>query len=386
MAKQEKDRLSTVITKDDTRMLKGAAILLMLIHHVFGSQVLFAGGGKEILYLIPLDNMGYHGVLEMLSNFGSICVILYFFLSGFGLYRSYEQSGNCRTMARLKGFYISYWKVLLPFVAIGTLFFSHQDTSFAAPGMGTDTFYAFSHFDLTYLIKSMSGLAMIYNLSWWFILPYLFCLITFPLWARIVDRLPAVGACGVVMLLIILQRLPWPDANTTLWTNVLMRNGGDARFLMFYLGAALAKDRTLDNLQNQWASLTPMPVLADLVGLLFIVVLMTTNFTDMPMVWVTLFTIMAGDLFRRVAPLGRFMSLMGKHSTNIWLFHTFLFFYFGKVSKLVYMPKYAALILPWFTLMCLAVSICLNAFWKLAGRGTSALLAAAHRGRAGENK
>ena len=56
--------------------------------------------------------------------------------------------------------------------------------------------------------------------------------------------------------------------------------------------------------------------------------------------------------------LSKFLELLGKHSFNIFLFHTFLYaIYF---SKYIYLPKYPIIILPMFLTICLLISFVLD--------------------------
>ncbi len=56
--------------------------------------------------------------------------------------------------------------------------------------------------------------------------------------------------------------------------------------------------------------------------------------------------------------LSSFFMWFGKHSTNIWLTHTFWCYYFGQ--KIVLLPKYSILIYIWLLILSLASSYIIN--------------------------
>ena len=74
-----------LLKKNDTRVIKGAAVILMLMHHMWAFQERIADGGLK--GLIPLGNTY---LFVFLGHFGKVCVPLFFFLGGYGLAKRYE--------------------------------------------------------------------------------------------------------------------------------------------------------------------------------------------------------------------------------------------------------------------------------------------------------
>ncbi len=67
------------MSKDTTTALKGSAIIMMFFHHFFGCTnfVWSAWGGL------------FADGIQWISIAGKLCISLYLFCSGFGLYKSY---------------------------------------------------------------------------------------------------------------------------------------------------------------------------------------------------------------------------------------------------------------------------------------------------------
>ena len=74
-----------MLTKNETQQFKGAAILIMVFLHLFNQA------HNVALCETPFCYFGEPIVLQM-SKFTQICVGLYLFLSGYGLYISYRRS------------------------------------------------------------------------------------------------------------------------------------------------------------------------------------------------------------------------------------------------------------------------------------------------------
>ena len=77
------------ITKRDSKMLKGVAILSMLMLHLFGR--------RENLPYAPLLWIGGTPLIYYFALFGDICVAVYCFVSG---YAHYMQSSEAEIKKR----------------------------------------------------------------------------------------------------------------------------------------------------------------------------------------------------------------------------------------------------------------------------------------------
>lgn len=167
---------SFTLTKKDTAVLKGIAIVVMLMHHLWGCA--------------PSWVEPYTGVLGFLGHIGNVCVAMFLFCSGYGLSAGYQKAmDECsldngdwknRIKATLKflakrfvKFYSGYWPIFLIFVPIGVLVFGHG----LAEGYGTDANV------YPYLICDILGIGGVqsYNITWWFNKLIILLYIIFPL-------------------------------------------------------------------------------------------------------------------------------------------------------------------------------------------------------------
>lgn len=135
-------------TKEHTQIAKGMAIILMLIHHLFAfpNRILTKQSYKSLLLINGLQIEYYIGV------FGKICVAMFLFLSGYGLYIITSKNNKFSikdAIIRISRLYINYWTVFLIFIPIGFIFFGRT-------------------LNIKEFILNFLGLSSSYNGEWWF--------------------------------------------------------------------------------------------------------------------------------------------------------------------------------------------------------------------------
>lgn len=72
--------------REDTKLVKGFAILLMLYHHLFAFPNRIQDGSS---YISLFSVLGIDSA-ELLGLFGKMCVALFLFLGGYGTWVSYQ--------------------------------------------------------------------------------------------------------------------------------------------------------------------------------------------------------------------------------------------------------------------------------------------------------
>lgn len=111
--------METTFTRTDTKVIKGVAVLLMLMHHLFYFPDNRPYSMPEVRQTLP--NFMGQGLETMLGIFGVICVPIFFFLAGYGLYLQTRRDGF-RLEKRILAVYTQYWKIFFIFIPIGFLF------------------------------------------------------------------------------------------------------------------------------------------------------------------------------------------------------------------------------------------------------------------------
>ncbi len=90
--------MENVFTREDTKVIKGLAVILMLIHHLWAFPNRIAGDGLvSYLEVFGQSSIQYIGI------FGKICVSIFLFLGGYGIYISCKDN-TLNVLSKIKGF------------------------------------------------------------------------------------------------------------------------------------------------------------------------------------------------------------------------------------------------------------------------------------------
>lgn len=156
------------LSQRDTNVLKGIALLLLLIHHLF-----YIDNG-----LYDDITLAGHGIMQTIGLWCKVCVAIFVFLSGYGLTVQAEKAGGVGNLfrfywRRFTKLMLNYWFIWLIFVPIGVFVFHYTfDEAY-----GTNTVIKFL-LDVTGLINAFGLYG--YNVTWWFYSCIILLYILFP--------------------------------------------------------------------------------------------------------------------------------------------------------------------------------------------------------------
>lgn len=134
------------MSKQESLMMKGLAILLMLFYHLFNQL----HNIEECNNMIIIDGLPLVYILCRAAN----PVAFFLVLGGYGLYKANEK-GDRHRWSRLAKLFIHYWLVLLIFVSLG-----HILNPSKYPG------------NLSNIIANIISFHTTYNAEMWFLFPY----------------------------------------------------------------------------------------------------------------------------------------------------------------------------------------------------------------------
>lgn len=328
-----------MLTKEDSKMAQGLAILAMVMLHLFCRvdslpySVHLYIGGRPLVYYLGL--------------FGDICVPIYCFCSGYAQYILSQKDSehySVQRFSRLRKFLLHFALIVL-IVSITGLLIGNS----AIPG----TFETFLGNIFLYRIS--------YNGAWWFVLTYLFLILLSPVFIQILKNsrqyalyFIAFGS-GILYFISYCFEIvrPITIANPLLgwfWRQLLLL--GRTQF-PFFLGMLYCKCNVIavlrQKLEGRWFRLLLL-IFAPLgVFLLHCVVpsMFLAPFT-------ALVTLTCFHLWKKPQWLRKFFLFFGRHSTNIWLVH--MFFYSILFPDLVFRAKEPVLVLLFMLALCIAVS------------------------------
>lgn len=295
----------------------------MLIHHLFYSE-----SSRELYDDIEFS--GY-GIVNEIGKFCKLCVSIFVFKSGFGLTINWDRNRPNKLkdfyVHRFSKLYLNYWFIWLLFVPVGVFLF---DRTF------TDVYGDY------YVIKFIMDFAGVlncfgmlgYNPTWWFYSCIILLYALFPLLQKMSSGYSLLILTFGLLSSQFLHFIPFtPIANVV---------------LPFLAGIYIAR-QPLGKLQS--FSKTEI-----LISMLFLCA--AHNFCGdlKPMVNTLLCVDLA--LFVSKAQRNRYFrttfAYLGKHSTNVFLFHTFIFYFWFR--DFIYISRNPVIILLELLIVCYTIS------------------------------
>ena len=344
-----KEENISVLSKQDTNVMKGIAIIAMLCHHVYTCQ-------PEWVDAYPI-------FLTTLGILGKVCVAMFLFCSGYGLAVQYDRSMDvaltfkekiCTTIRfiikRLIKFYSAYWFVFLIFVPI-TIFFFDRPLS-AAYGEFVNPFYG--------IILDLFGLQGFrsYNITWWFNRLIILFYILFPIIYLLIKKTRWIGFIACFVMMRFADKLGMLNYySIMLWQFPFILG----------IGWAICQDK-MNNLPNYTSRYTNLISLGILILLLLGILQRLYNiipwgnitgvrFDGILTLVIAMFVII---VLRRIKMVYSILVFLGKHSVNIYLIHTFLNGYWFSIRKWLHTSDFCRFLgmNMWILLLlCLLISI-----------------------------
>lgn len=344
-------------TKFDTLVVKGAAILLMMWHHCF-----LPGRFEDFtISFWPLTQ----GQVTNIAAFCKICVSLFAFVSGFGLFRSLDE--KMRTQGRLSSRFVSGWLreryvrsfsgfwliVVLAWVVCSVLDMRPRTIYFSDSVLS----------GLVYMLLDFLGLSNFFGTpsligTWWYMSAAFVFILAAPLLWLLLDRFGSVFTLGALFLL--------PRIGAGYPGNIAPYSFLPA----FCLGMIFARERLFDRMDAWLGKGRGRPALgivlsAALTFLCYKIAfhLPTEQFWDVK--WGLFCGVYVSAIYltlARLPGLNRVLAFLGKHSANIFMIHTFLRDTY--LRDFIYSRGHFLLILLVLLGLSLALSIVLEALKK----------------------
>lgn len=365
-----------MFTRENTKQIKGIAILLMMVHHLFTfpDKIPYGMSVATSFYISGKE------LLELIGGFGRICVPIYMFMGGYGLYKKAVTEGEQLVVHNhlakdIVALYKAYWKVFFVFVPIGFLFFGNQ-IQYCANEL---VCFRFAQWSMGDFLRNLMGISSSFNSEWWFFWSYIFALFVGYVFIELFRKKRSLYTeCAAVivwtiLLVNIFPILPFEEGLESLWSNIWYKNIclGNASSILVLVGILFAKYRIFESWKNSMNEKKRSEVFV--LSLLFIALLVCVRefivSTEFDIILVPLFVFACHILMEACGFLKRPLEVLGTHSTNMWLVHTFYCYYFYPFPKLIYGSNNAVIALVILLILSLGTSILLNLLWKRIEKG-----------------
>lgn len=332
----EKKRFS----REYTNMLKGIGILLLFMHHVLNTQLNYV----SILVGDDYDYMSY------LVSFGKVCVSMFFMLSGYGLTKSYNKKSRTFTESikfiadHILKLYSLYWVIFIIFVPMGSM--AGRDVLSVYGETGTFRNLVLDFFGVAFLAGTPSM-----NQSWWYFSMTLLFYVLFPLFLYAIKKMKNIsiiiwGLCAILALKYIGIRCWFVWSIPFVLGIVIAELGGIEKLEELFSGL----------LKNKWLRILVLAIL----GIGFLILrfkVLAENMFYYRVDWMVcvIIALAVFEIFPVKGKISKFLQMLGVHSGNIYLFHSFIFsLYF---SEYVYGLRFASAIYVMMLVVCVIISV-----------------------------
>ncbi len=342
-------------TKDNTQMIKGVAIIIMIVHHCFLSPDRYKQ--YEVIFS-PLSQ----DAVTKIAAFFKICVGMYAFLSAYGMTVSLMKQSKRQipnktsrpsyTFNRWFSLMASWWFI---FVVCEIFCLIKSRQPLLVYGTGVKGLYNFGMEALG--LAHLMGTPTLIG-TWWYMSLAVLIVLLVPLMVMLYDK---IGLLLLPLTFFVPRALQLGQTDFVRWSLVLA------------LGIVCAKQDWLARLKEMQYHKNPY-ISKLLKWIVLSGILVLCVFVRESKTFSKLYELKDGlipafvvyycyELLTDIKGLNRLLHFLGKHSLNIFLFHTFIrYTYYG---DFIYGMRYAPLIALTLLAVSVAVSVVLELIKKL---------------------
>lgn len=331
------------MTRQESLVMKGVTILMMLWGHLF-----YTGASADYTFFV-------HGEpLAKLLCRACSPVPFFLILGGYGLYKVYDNGDN-KNWQRILRLYSHHIVIYLLAIGIGVI------------ALGKIWYLGSAKL----LVYNLTGYWTTFNDSMWFLLPYaLLSLCSYRVF-RALEKINGVVIIGISFII-------------HLGTSYLIsRHGADflfhkmwiynpflvLHFLFHFLtGAVFAREKWFEKIKEKAATFPNIRYFSG--GVLFLLVVVECLFRYNFMYPIAVIACM--QLLPMPTIIHNSFALLGKHSMNMWMIHTWLYCYL--FHSFIYSFKSPILIFAVLTLLSLGLSFLVDGIMKAIGRAKNGLI------------
>jgi hypothetical protein len=327
--------------KKESLTIKGVAILLLLFYHLFSQTYVYANFNVEFL-------LTRNQVLS-LSSFGNICVAIFLLISAYGITVSQTQTKNIAKQSLLRVLVLIF-HFLVMYLSIWVIWFSKLHYTWV---------YGEGKQSIIFALTDAFGLAEIFDtpticMTWWYMEIAIICIVLVPVFQAIYQKI------SVLMLILILLVPCVVSMDMDVYKYIFV----------IALGVCAANGNWINRIKEMKIHGVVKLGFAILL-MIFMFFLRSNAIVDdyyaffiegiVAFVWVVGLYLIFGNVF----VITKILQFLGKHSMNIFFFHTFIYLILYRDQ--IYALKYAGIIYIVVLGISLLYSICIEFIKKKAG-------------------
>lgn len=310
--KKENIKKESFFKNNYTNVAKGLAVLFLLFHHL--------GIDSE------LNLFNQTGPLFLCASEFKICVDIFVFLSGYGLNASYNKKCDGKILGSIKfsikhllKLMFNFWIIFILFVSFGSIT-GLEPLNVYAGGVERNIIkpLLIDFFGLANLLNSPT-----YNVTWWFMSLIIVLYIIFPILKYLLKKSPIFLAILAIFI-----------RNATF---LYFNNQLNIYLVDFCMGMIFSELLLFDKIRN----LNKTKVQEIILTIIFFLFALYSKYIYGGIYYfidALAYVLICNNILMRIKFVNKGLELLGKHSSNIFMLHTFLYkyFFFSYFVKLKY--------------------------------------------------
>lgn len=285
--------MDKIFSKKHTMNAKGIAIILMCIHHLFSTNL-------------------------FLTVITKVCVSIFTILSGYGLNESYKRNKdntNKFVWKHIKKLMINYWYVFIPMVLLSIIWYIVPKGPFVIYGSGVTGV-------VNFLLDFLGLRAFLYtpsiNNTWWYMEAILCCYILFPIIRKGINKKKVLT---FIVLLI-------PNIIAIFNEKILITTDRELFYLLPFAIGIFCSEKGIFNKLVELSINNKVLYITISIPILIISAVFATKVKLIGNIfYATSIISMSIWLLSNFNNICKMLILLGKHSMNIFLSHSFFYIY-----------------------------------------------------------
>lgn len=320
------------MTKSESQMMKGVAILLMLFLHLFNQPA----NVDLCRNLLRIDGTPLVLILSHAAN----PVAFFLILGGYGMYKVCEK-GDKHRLSRLIKLYLHYWAILLIFVSVG-----HFIRPDVYPG------------SLLTVLSNITGYENTYNGEMWFLLPYVILSALSPYIFKIMTRFRTVTIIAATLFIHLCTSFCISRYGASFWFHNYWAYNPLLVFHLlfnFSLGAMAARTRFFERLKarfSHYGHIMPAIAWGGVICLVSVNCIFKYNFFYAFGIITCLLFVPLPSIIKKS------LCQLGDNSMNMWMIHSWFCYYL--FHNFIYSFRYPMIIFAFLTIISYLCSLIVN--------------------------
>lgn len=297
--------MNKIFTKEYTLNAKGIAIIIMCMHHLFSTSA----------YLTPITK---------------VCVAMFTILSGYGINESYKKQGKKYkefVWIHIKRLMINYWYVFVPMTLLSVFWYVIPNALINVYGNGINGL-------VNFILDFLGIRAFVYtpslNNTWWYMEAILCCYILFPI---ILKGIKKKTLLTFIILLI-------PNVLGIWYPEILITTDREIFYILPFALGIFFSEKGIFNKIVKFSLENKYRYIIISIPIMILNLLLATKIKLIGNIFYAVSTICVSIWLSAYAKnISKLLMLLGKHSMNIFLSHSFFYFYLIPGRKLMYICK-----------------------------------------------